>query len=169
VRVSDNADGCVDLGASAIGMNFIDASPRIVDLATARAIPDGLQVLQAVNVRVAPGKILIPDLVVVSKPGADLVVWDPDDVVMAIEIVSRGSVAMDRAVKPQLYAAARIRYYLRIELCSPGPSARQYRRVGDRYLEIVHAEPHERLRLTGPFALDVDLAALAAATRPSDR
>lgn len=87
--------------------------------------------LEAVNVRVAPGKILIPDLVVVGKPGADIAVWDPVDVVMAIEIVSRGSVATDRAVKPQLYAAAGIRYYLRIE----------------------------------PFALDVDLAALAAATR----
>lgn len=58
----------------------------------------------------------------------------------------------------------------RIELCSPGPSARQYRLTGDRYRyryrEIVHAEPPERLRLTEPFALDVDLAALAAATRP---
>lgn len=135
-------------------------------LATARAAPDGFQVLEAVNVRVAPGKILIPDLVVVSRPGADVMVWDPADVVMTIEIVSRGSVATDRAVKPQLYAAAGIRYYLRIELCSPGPSARQYRLTGDRYREIVHAEPQERLRLTEPFALDVDLAALAAATRP---
>ncbi|MGQ0775761.1 MAG: Uma2 family endonuclease [Pseudonocardiales bacterium] len=135
-------------------------------LAMARAVPDGLQVLEAVNVRVAPGKILIPDLVVVSKPGADIAVWDPVDVVMAIEIVSRGSVATDRAVKPQLYAAAGIRYYLRIELCSPGPSAWQYRLVGDRYREIVHAEPLQRLRLTEPFALDLDLAALAASTRP---
>jgi hypothetical protein len=85
---------------------------------------------------------------------------------MAIEIVSRGSVAMDRAVKPRLYAAAGIRYYLRIELGSPGPSARQYRLAGDRYQEIGHTEPQQRLRLTEPFALDVDLAALAAATRP---
>lgn len=72
----------------------------------------------------------------------------------------------DRTVKPQLYAAAVIQYYLRIELCSPGPSARQYRRAGGRYREIVHAEPQERLRLTEPFALDVDLTALATATRP---
>ncbi|HEU0087195.1 MAG TPA: hypothetical protein VFQ77_06055 [Pseudonocardiaceae bacterium] len=47
--------------------------------------------------------------------------------------------------------------------------ARQYRLVGDRYREIAHAEPQQRLRLTEPFTLDVDLAALAAATRRSDR
>lgn len=135
-------------------------------LAAARAAPDDMQIVEASNVRLAPGRILIPDLVVVRRPGADVVHWEATDIVMAVEIVSPGSVAADRAIKPRLYAEAGIRYYLRIELGKTGPSARQYRRAGDEYEQIVHAQPRQRLRLTEPFALDVDLAALVAATRP---
>jgi len=38
VRTADDAVACVELGASALGVNFIRASPRSVDVDTARAI-----------------------------------------------------------------------------------------------------------------------------------
>ena len=38
VRTAEDARGCVELGASSIGINFVPASPRRVDLETARAI-----------------------------------------------------------------------------------------------------------------------------------
>ena len=38
VRTADDARACVDLGASAIGVNFVPSSPRVVDVATARDI-----------------------------------------------------------------------------------------------------------------------------------
>jgi len=71
--------------------------------------PAGFEVLEAVNVRVAPGRILIPDIAVITSPGADVTVSEAAEVAMVVEIVSRGSVVTDRAVKPQLYAAAGIR------------------------------------------------------------
>jgi len=37
-----DAVACVDLGASAIGLNFVPASPRALDVATARAISDAI-------------------------------------------------------------------------------------------------------------------------------
>ncbi len=37
-----DAIACVDLGASAIGLNFVPASPRCIDAATARAISDAV-------------------------------------------------------------------------------------------------------------------------------
>ena len=38
VRTADDARGCVRLGASSIGINLVPASPRCVDLETARAV-----------------------------------------------------------------------------------------------------------------------------------
>lgn len=130
------------------------------------AAPSWLEVLEAINVRVAPGRILIPDLVVVTKPGLDLTVWDPAEVAMVLEIVSPGSVAADRAIKPQLYAAAGIEHYLRIELSTPGPSSVAYRLQRGHYVEIESSKPGQFLCLAEPFPVDLDLAELAAATHP---
>jgi len=135
-------------------------------LAMSRAVPDGLQVLEAINVRVAPGKILIPDLAVVTNPGDDLTVWQPTGVVMIVEITSPGSVAFDRAIKPELYARAGIPRYLRIELTRAAPEGAVYRLEHGRYVEVGRAFPGEMLRLTEPFAIEADLAALVTATRP---
>ncbi|MBV9142940.1 MAG: Uma2 family endonuclease [Pseudonocardiales bacterium] len=135
--------------------------------ALGRAAPSGLEVLEAINVRVAPGRILIPDLVVVTNPGLELAVWDPPEVAMVVEIVSPNSVAADRAIKPQLYAAAGIEHYLRIELNGPGPSAVAYRLHQGHYVEVASSRSGQPLRLAQPFPVDLDLADLAAATRPA--
>lgn len=92
------------------------------------AVPAGLEVLAAINVRVGPGKILIPDLAVVSAPGLDVTVCAAADVVLIVEITSPGYAVVDRAVKPQLYAQAGIPHYLRVELRPVGPCAVVYRR-----------------------------------------
>jgi Uma2 family endonuclease len=133
-----------------------------------RAAPNWLEVLEAINVRVAPGRILIPDLVVVTNPGFDLTVWDPTEVAMVVEIVSPGSIAADRAIKPQLYSAAGIEHYLRIELSDPEPSAVAYRLHRGHYVEVTSSRSDEVLYLAEPFPVELDLTGLAAATRPSE-
>jgi Uma2 family endonuclease len=125
-----------------------------------------LEVLEAVNVRVAPGRILIPDLVMVTNPGLDLTIWDPAEVVMVVEIVNPGSIAADRAIKPQLYSAAGIEHYLRIELNGPGPNSMVYRLQRGRYVEITSSSSGQLLCLAQPFLVDLDLAELTTATRP---
>ena len=132
------------------------------------AAPDGFEVLEAVNVRVAPGRILIPDIAVITNPGADVTVSDAADVAMVVEIVSPGSVVADRAVKPQLYAAAGIQHYLRVELGDTGPTAIAFRLRDTRYVEATRAERGQRLQLSEPFGVDVDLGELASRTRPTD-
>lgn len=134
--------------------------------ALGRAAPRSMEVLQEVNVRVGPGRILIPDLAVVTNPGLDLTVWDSADVLMVVEIVSPGSVAADRAIKPPLYAAAGIEHYLRIELGTPAPSAVACRLRRGHYAQAAAAQPGRPLRLDEPFPVELDLAALAAATHP---
>ncbi len=51
----DDALACVDAGVSAIGLNFVPTSPRVVDVATARAIAD------AVSLR--DGRVLVVGVV----------------------------------------------------------------------------------------------------------
>ena len=73
------------------------------------------QVMQTPGLRLrAPEGVggRIPDLVVWSRPQPEDVVWyDPDDVVLIVEIVSKGSEAIDRVVKVAEYAAAGIPQY----------------------------------------------------------
>ncbi len=130
------------------------------------AVPVGLEVLEAINVRVGPGKILIPDLAVITVPGLDLAVYQAADVVLVVEIAGPGTAVVDRVVKPQLYAQAGIPHYLRIEQDEAGPSAVAYRLQRNHYVEVARADPGQPLVLTEPFLVTLDLAALATATRP---
>jgi Uma2 family endonuclease len=58
----------------------------------------------------------IPDLVVTTKAIAGEVVWlRPEEVALAVEIVSRGSERTDRWLKPVEYAAVGIPRYWRVE------------------------------------------------------
>jgi Uma2 family endonuclease len=130
------------------------------------AAPAGLEVLEAINIRIAPGRILIPDLAVVNTPGVDRTVAEPADVVLVVEITSPGNAVVDRALKPQLYAQAGIPHYLLIELGAEPPTAVAFRLRQSCYVPVRRVGRGERLRLDEPLHIDVDLAVLAAATRP---
>lgn len=132
------------------------------------AVPDGLEVLEAINIRVGPGRILIPDIAVISHPGLDLTVDDAVDVAMVVEITGPGNAAADRAIKPQLYAQSGIDHYLRVELRPPGPHAFAYRLVHGRYVEVTRAGPGQVLELAEPVFVTLELSALVTRTRPAD-
>jgi Uma2 family endonuclease len=129
-------------------------------------VPAGLEVLEAINLRVGPGKILIPDLAVVSTPGLDVTVCEAADAVLIVEITSPGNAVVDRAVKPGLYAQAGIPNFLLIELGTEAPTAVVFELRQGCYVPLYRVDSGERLRLDEPFGVDVDLAALATATRP---
>jgi Uma2 family endonuclease len=75
----------------------------------------------------------IPDLVVTRNPVADDTVWlAPEAVLLAVEIVSKGSERMDRWLKPLEYAAAGIARFWRVE---PDDTVMRFRLDGGRYLE----------------------------------
>lgn len=79
--------------------------------------PAELHVTQAVEVRISRQRALIPDVMVVDMAAARRYPskFAPADVVLAVEIVSPTSRAIDRVLKPALYAEACIPYYWRIE------------------------------------------------------
>jgi Uma2 family endonuclease len=79
--------------------------------------PDEYEVSQGVEVRVSRRRSFIPDVLVatVEASARRTAKLEPHEVVLAVEIVSDSTKAMDRITKPGLYAQAGIPFYWRIE------------------------------------------------------
>ena len=119
----------------------------------------GLDVLEAVNVRLKRGRIPIPDLVIVGSIDHDVPVVDASDVRLVCEIVSPGNPATDRVLKMHYYAEAGIPWYLLVEQ-EPEITLRLFGLDGEKYIERAAGRPGTPLRLTEPVRLDLDPARL---------
>ncbi|MPZ25636.1 MAG: Uma2 family endonuclease [Micromonosporaceae bacterium] len=88
-----------------------------LDTALEVSCPPEWVVFQGVEVRISRLRSLTPDVLVVTAEAAarEPSKFKPHEVLLAVEIVSPGSVTMDRVAKPALYAQAGIPYYWRVE------------------------------------------------------
>ena len=69
----------------------------------------------------------IPDIAVIRSPARRGVIWlDPAEVHLVIEIVSKGSEIIDRAIKPVEYARAGIPHFWRIERRGASTTVHRY-------------------------------------------
>jgi Uma2 family endonuclease len=88
-----------------------------LDTALEAACPASWAITQGVEVRISRYRSLTPDVLAVSAEAAarEPSRFAPEEVVLAVEVVSKGSVTMDRLAKPALYARAGIPFYWRVE------------------------------------------------------
>jgi Uma2 family endonuclease len=126
----------------------------------AYAVPDDWDVIEVANVRLAPSRILIPDVVVATR--ADFVtMFEPSEVALVVEIVSPSSRSTDRVLKRNLYAEAGIAWYLLVELQGEhAPEVIAYRRKDGVYVEHARAHAGQELRLDEPVEVAFDPARL---------
>jgi Uma2 family endonuclease len=119
----------------------------------------GLLVLQDVNLRLAGGRILQPDIVVADTDDAGTTV-EAGEAKLVVEVVSPGNAGTDRLLKPQLYAAAGIGWYLRVEQPQDSVELHLQELVGDHYVPFAVAGPGQALAVDEPFSFRLEVASL---------
>ncbi|MET8359623.1 Uma2 family endonuclease [Micromonospora sp. NPDC005171] len=124
--------------------------------------PLHLRATQAVGLRLSHNTSRQPDVLLHSASVASVhSLLRPEDVVLAVEIVSAGTRRIDRFAKPGEYAAAGIPFYWRIE---QDPVHVYAYRIGDhvgpggeRQYELV-ADGADVIELTEPFDIKLPVA-----------
>lgn len=134
---------------------------KLLERGLERTIPPDLMVEREMSIKMGLQQRPEPDLVVVrreAETGPDQTFFPADAVVLAVEVVSPDSEVRDRERKPQLYAAAGIPHFWRVEDDGEGkivlytyeldPASRTY-----GIARICRGRIREEL----PFHIDIDL------------
>ncbi|MCD7438685.1 Uma2 family endonuclease [Streptomyces lincolnensis] len=138
---------------------------RLLEYNLLSQAPDHFDVDREFTVRLDDRNRPEPDLLVVPAEAATgpSQTWHrPEDVILAIEVVSPDSRQRDREVKPRKYAAAGVRHFWRVEqdddkgfpvvyVYELDPATKSYGLTGIF---------HDRLKLSVPFDIEIDLTAV---------
>jgi Uma2 family endonuclease len=122
-------------------------------------------VLEAVNVALPGGKLLVPDVVVVAAGALkETAVRIPCEAVLAVvEVVSPSTVSIGRAARPVMYADAGIPVYWRVELAGT-PKIVACSLSRGRYLTRTTLAAGTPGRIARPFPVELDPADLTRRT-----
>ncbi len=142
------------------------AAGRLRDVLLAAAPPD-VEVVETVDIEM-PHNVFEPDVVVLP---ADLAytfggALKPDQVLLAVEVVSPGSRRMDRMLKPSVLAENGVVAYWRVELTGPGtPAVVLHELAGGVYREVRTVRAGEAVVVDVPFTVEVRPAELVGPRR----
>jgi Uma2 family endonuclease len=133
----------------------------VLEAALRRTAPPELRVRREMTVTLGPRQRPEPDVIVIHAEAvkdSNQTTYVPDDVVLAIEVVSPESRLRDRERKPLLYAKAGIGHFWLVENEQGKPVLHTF--VLDRALEsYVPTGIHEDLvRLSLPYPIEIDFS-----------
>lgn len=137
-------------------------SRRLAAMIDPEPLNNDKELLCTVDVRLAPNRIVAPDLIVGTFPEL-FTVAEAVDVLLVCEITSPSNAAVDRVQKRDFYATAKIGWYLLVE-----PDMKTYQAVtvrllrleGTEYVEHAVAKDGETLHSTQPYPIFIDTGKL---------
>ncbi|KUO14760.1 Uma2 family endonuclease [Streptomyces dysideae] len=136
---------------------------RLLDTALFNQAPDEFDAYREFTVTLDKHNRPEPD-VLVARVGADTgpkrTRLLPQDVILAVEVVSEDSEVRDREVKPRKYAAVGIPYFWRVEEANGLPVVYVYELDPATRAYVPTGIYHDKLTLAVPFPIDIDLTAI---------
>jgi Uma2 family endonuclease len=130
----------------------------------AGAAPPEFAVHTEMTVTLGPKQRPEPDVLITwatAEKSNDQSDFEPADVLLVAEIVSNESRVRDRERKPQLYAAAGIKIFWRIENVDGKPVVYAYELDPATKQYVATGVHRDRLIADWPFAIDLDLTGIA--------
>ncbi|AWI33007.1 Uma2 family endonuclease [Streptomyces sp. ICN441] len=143
--------------------DFHMAALRLLENELVRQAPDDLYVVREMTTKLGERDRPEPDLMVVpwrARTGPEQTWYAPDDILLAVEIVSDESVQRDRELKPRKYAAAGIRHFWRVEKNDGLPVVYVYELDPATRSYAVTGIHHNRLKVDVPCPVEIDLTAV---------
>jgi Uma2 family endonuclease len=126
-------------------------------------VPEELDVIQEMTIKLNKRNRPEPDVLVFradADAGPQQTWFRPEDVVIAVEVVSEDSEDRDREVKPRKYAQAGIPHYWRVEENQGLPVVYVYELDPATQTYGLTGIFHDKLELTVPFPIEIDLTAI---------
>lgn len=143
--------------------NFHMLAVDLLVMVLRRLVPDHLRVRREMTVTLGKRQRPEPDVLVLHVDGIEgpeQCDFKPEHVVLAIEVMSPDSEERDRKRKPLLYAEAGIPHFWRVENNAGYPTVYVYELDPASKAYALAGIHHDRLKLTLPFEIDIDLKAI---------
>ncbi|GAA3879084.1 Uma2 family endonuclease [Streptomyces sp. NPDC003631] len=123
--------------------------------------PEGFEIDREMTVKLNTKTRPEPDVLAVTVPyDPDRTRYLPDEVALAIEVVSDESADRDRSLKPFKYAQAGIPHYWRIEEEGGLPVIHTYELDETTRAYVATGIHRDRMKTAVPFGIDIDLIRL---------
>lgn len=143
---------------------FHSATVSLIENKLRACAPEGWRAYREMSIALDDRQRPEPDISVIRADslGDGSETWYPASAVLLVaEVVSPDSVIRDRERKPQLYARAGIAHFWRIEEAEHKPVVYVYELDPATSTYSLSGIHHERLKLTVPFEIEVDLTAVS--------
>ncbi|MCX2970469.1 Uma2 family endonuclease [Streptomyces sp. TRM70308] len=142
---------------------FHDRVMYLLQSSLLQALPSEVDVYREMTVTLSRRDRPEPDILVVRAEALrDLkqTTFAPEDVLLAVEVVSPDSEVRDRGIKPAKYAAAGIPHFWRVENVDDRPVVYVYELDPAPRSYALTGIHHDELKTTVPFDLHIDLTAV---------